>query len=633
MPMPDARAPRATIRTLSALALAAVSLLAGGLGAPRASAAAGQPVSGLTAGPSAGQITSGTTTAPPSGSSGWCLDNSGGSASAGNAIDIYSCNDTWDAQMWTVEDDGTLRIQNMCLDVKGGSSANGTPVLLNTCNGSGSPGEQWQPQANGSLLNVNSGKCLGISGTVGNGATAMIWSCDGADTQVWNLPLPAPGPAAASAAARLQLMYDPGDGLFDPSGDCTKVTAPAGNCWWWSANELNALIDFGWQERALTMSTAFPGWYAFQNDLSVTFATYADGCTPSSTDTCTGLFTHDGFFDDAGWWGLTWLNAYNYTGDAQYLYLAENILGYIHGQGWDPSSCGGGVWQDLNTGAVKDAIANELYLELAARLYRATGNSAYLGYANAEWAWFKANLIVEVPQTSPPTVATAADLASAGSDLLVSDHVSYPRPAAGSTTPPPAVCPPVNGQMWSYNQGMILGGLDDMYKITGNAAGYLTPAQAIANTVEGDTQVTAGQPAGTYSTPALVDVYGTLSEACQALESPGDWPDDCDVTGPHQYFLQFKGVFIRNLACLSQDAAGSPAYASFIGRNATSVLDADQDTTTTFGADPDLNLFGFLWDNNGNPWPGTETAILNEATQGSALDALVANVGASYAMC
>src|ERR1700733_12078445 len=571
MPMPDARAPRATILTLSLLALAAVSLLAGGLGAPRASAAAGQPVSGLTAGASAGQITSGTTTAPPSGSSGWCLDNSGGSASAGNAIDIYSCNDTWDAQMWTVEDDGTLRIQNMCLDVKGGSSANGTPVLLNTCNGSGSPGEQWQPQANGSLLNVNSGKCLGISGTVGNGATAMIWSCDGADTQVWNLPLPAPGPAAASAAARLQLMYDPGDGLFDPSGDCTKVAAPAGNCWWWSANELNALIDFGWQERALTMSTAFPGWYAFQNDLSVTFATYADGCTPSSTDACTGLFTHDGFFDDAGWWGLTWLNAYNYTGDAQYLYLAENILGYIHGQGWDPSSCGGGVWQVLNTGAFKDAISNELYLELAARLYRATGNSTYLGYANAEWAWFKANLIVEGPQTSPPT--------------------------------------------------------------GGNATGYLTPAQAIANTVEGDTQDTADQPAGAYSTPALVDVYGTLSEACQALESPGDWPDDCDVTGPHQYFLQFKGVFIRNLACLSQDAAGSPAYASFIGRNATSVLDADQDTTTTFGADPDLNLFGFLWDNNGNPWPGTETAILNEATQGSALDALVANVGASYAMC
>jgi hypothetical protein len=90
---------------------------------------------------------------------------------------------------------------------------------------------------------------------------------------------------------------------------------------------------------------------------------------------------------------------------------------------------------------------------------------------------------------------------------------------------------------------------------------------------------------------------------------------------------------VRNLACLSQDAAGSPSYASFISRNAASVLDADQDTTTTFGADPDLNLFGFLWDNNGNPWPGTETANLNEATQGSALDALVASMGDSYAMC
>jgi hypothetical protein len=105
------------------------------------------------------------------------------------------------------------------------------------------------------------------------------------------------------------------------------------------------------------------------------------------------------------------------------------------------------------------------------------------------------------------------------------------------------------------------------------------------------------------------------------------------VTGPHQYFLQFKGVFIRNLACLSQGAAGSPSCASFISRNAASVLDVDQDTTTTFGADPDLNLFGFLWDNNGSSWPGTETANLNEATQGSALDALVASMGDSYAMC
>ncbi len=622
----DARrgARRTTLLTILALLLAATSL-AGVLGAPRASAAAPVPAE-----PGTGQIMSGTTTAPPSGSSGWCLDNSGGLASPGNPIDIYACNDTWDAQLWTVEADGTLRIQNMCVDVKGGGTANGTQVLLNTCNGSGSPGEQWRPQPDGSLLNVNSGKCLGVNGgdPVTEGATLMIWSCDEADTQVWHVPLGSPGSAAATAAARLQLMFDPSEDLFDSAGGCTSATAPAGNCWWWSANELNALIDFGWQERALTLSTTFPGWYAYQNDISLTFAKYADGCAPSSTDNCTGLFTHDGYFDDAGWWGLTWLNAYNFTGEAKYLDLAENILSYINANGWD-TTCAGGVWQDTKDGAQKDAIANELYFELAARLYRTTGNSTYLSEANAEWSWFKASLIVEVPVSSPPTVATPADLASASSDLLVADHVASAR----GTTTTTALCPPAATQMWTYNQGVILGALDDMYKITDSATAYLTPAEAIANTVQDDTQNVADQPAGKYSTPALVDVYGTLSEACQAALSAGDWPDDCDVTGDHQWFLQFKGVFMRNLACLSQDATGSPAYASFISSNAATLFKSDQDATTSFGTDADLNLFGFLWDNNGNSWPGTETTQLNEATQGSALDALVANMGDSYAMC
>jgi hypothetical protein len=32
-----------------------------------------------------------------------CLDNSGGSNAAGNPIDLYQCNDTWDGQVWTLE--------------------------------------------------------------------------------------------------------------------------------------------------------------------------------------------------------------------------------------------------------------------------------------------------------------------------------------------------------------------------------------------------------------------------------------------------------------------------------------------------------------------------------------------------
>jgi Ricin-type beta-trefoil lectin domain len=120
-------------RSRALTAIIALLFLTSGLlvsGAPAASAA-----SAARAAPAAtpelpwigtGQVSSGA-------SSGMCLDNSGGSNAAGNPIDLYQCNDTWDGQVWTLEYDGTLRIQDRCLDVKGGSSTDGTPVLLNTC--------------------------------------------------------------------------------------------------------------------------------------------------------------------------------------------------------------------------------------------------------------------------------------------------------------------------------------------------------------------------------------------------------------------------------------------------------------------------------------------------------------------
>jgi hypothetical protein len=203
------RRPRLAI-VVALLAMCAL-LVPAGWRAPRAAAA-------TVVMPTTGQITSGANT-------GYCLDNNAGSAVQGNPIDIYQCNQVWSSQVWTVEADGTVRIQNMCVDVHGGGTANGTQVLLNACNGSGSPGEQWQPQSNGTLLNVNSDKCLGINGSVANDTTLFIWSCDGNSSQVWNLPAQIP---AATAAARLQLMYNSSEDLFDtsPSPSTTPARAP-----------------------------------------------------------------------------------------------------------------------------------------------------------------------------------------------------------------------------------------------------------------------------------------------------------------------------------------------------------------------------------------------------------------------
>ncbi|MGO9760676.1 MAG: glycoside hydrolase family 76 protein [Solirubrobacteraceae bacterium] len=48
------------------------------------------------------------------------------------------------------------------------------------------------------------------------------------------------------------------------------------------------------------------------------------------------------WFDDNGWWGIAFLEAYRATGAHRYLADAERALRYIAAAGWDPS--GGGIW-------------------------------------------------------------------------------------------------------------------------------------------------------------------------------------------------------------------------------------------------------------------------------------------------
>jgi uncharacterized protein YyaL (SSP411 family) len=48
------------------------------------------------------------------------------------------------------------------------------------------------------------------------------------------------------------------------------------------------------------------------------------------------------WFDDNGWWGLAFMNAYRATGQRRYLDDAERALRYIASAGWDAN--GGGIW-------------------------------------------------------------------------------------------------------------------------------------------------------------------------------------------------------------------------------------------------------------------------------------------------
>lgn len=121
------------------------------------------------------------------GYNGLCLDDRSASTANLNPIQVYACNGT-NAQQWTVESNNSLEVLGKCLDVDGSGTIDGTTVDLYTCAGTGSLSQTWVPQANGSLLNPNSGKCLDDTGWGGSGTQVQIWDCTGNSNQQWNLP-------------------------------------------------------------------------------------------------------------------------------------------------------------------------------------------------------------------------------------------------------------------------------------------------------------------------------------------------------------------------------------------------------------------------------------------------------------
>ncbi len=228
------------------------------------------------------------------------------------------------------------------------------------------------------------------------------------------------------------------------------------------------------------------------------------------------------YYDDEGWWALAWVRAYDLTGDERYLQMAKTIFQDMIG-GWT-SDCDGGLQWRKSRG-YKNAIPNELFLLVAVRLHQRTpgdgGPGSHLEWALKEWIWFE--------QTG---MLNALNLVNDGLDRFCQNN--------GRTT-------------WTYNQGVILGGLTDLYKVTGNS-NYLNRAIAIADA----------------ATLMLVDDHGILREPCEGRGCHGG-----DVP-------QFKGIFIRYLAYL-YDETHKPEYLQFLLRNAHSVWLNDRNAGNQLG--------------------------------------------------
>ncbi|PZT75382.1 hypothetical protein DNK56_08360 [Streptomyces sp. AC1-42W] len=117
---------------------------------------------------------------------GKCVDIRKSRTTVATPVQIYNCNGTG-AQWWTLGSDHTVRGLGKCLNVVWAGTANGTKVEIYDCL-SDSLSEQWIPQANGSLKNVNSGKCLTDPGfSTADSTQLVIWDCNGLANQKWVL--------------------------------------------------------------------------------------------------------------------------------------------------------------------------------------------------------------------------------------------------------------------------------------------------------------------------------------------------------------------------------------------------------------------------------------------------------------
>ncbi len=256
------------------------------------------------------------------------------------------------------------------------------------------------------------------------------------------------------------------------------------------------------------------------------------------------------FYDDEGWWALALIRCYDVTHEDKYLDAAVTIFEDMKTGLGGP--CHGGIYWSKDREYV-NAIANELYLSVAASLAnRVSSEEKYLQIAEDQWKWFYNSGMIN-------------------SDNLINDGLNGDCKNNGQTT-------------WTYNQGVILGGLVELSRATSNSS-LLDEASKIAKA----------------AIAKFSNKDGVLEENGGCEHQPGR----CGVDGQ-----QFKGVFIRNLGYLQQ-AAPDAQFRSFILTNVDSIWEHDLDKKA-------LYKLGVAW---AGPYYNATMP-----SQSSAIDALVAGM-------
>lgn len=220
--------------------------------------------------------------------------------------------------------------------------------------------------------------------------------------------------------------------------------------------------------------------------------------------------------DDDMWSSIAALKAFYLTGDPSYW---DSMVMYEYGQisttYWD-NTCGGGVWWDYDK-TYKNAITNELWLTFVTLMYAANGSQDYLDWANKAWNWFQNSGMIN-------------------SNNLVNDGLT-------------SSCTNNGEQTWTYNQGVILSGLANLYLFGSSDSSYEAQGYAIAEAVKNN----------------LTD-QGILQEASTPINLTQE---------------SFKGIYVQNLGYFLSVFSSSPSCADLLAFMNANVSQAQRSASSS----------------------------------------------------
>ncbi|WP_055479884.1 non-reducing end alpha-L-arabinofuranosidase family hydrolase [Sphaerimonospora mesophila] len=155
-----------------------------------------------------------TPTTPPGGGSGLikgvgsgrCVDVPNYSTTDGTQLNLWDCHGGTN-QQWTYTSAQELRVYgNKCLDA--GGTGDGAVIQIYSC--WGGDNQKWRLNSNGTIVGVQSGKCLdAVGGGTANGTKLQLYSCWNGDNQKWTWsggtttpgPTPTPTPTPTGTCA------------------------------------------------------------------------------------------------------------------------------------------------------------------------------------------------------------------------------------------------------------------------------------------------------------------------------------------------------------------------------------------------------------------------------------------------